>query len=222
MADLHSTLDIQHSTFNIRLDSFMSKTDFQELLDLASERLGGSVLYATDDYFAEKENLLKPARPIWKEHEYTDRGKWMDGWESRRKRTQGHDFAIIRLGAPGVIKGAVIDTSFFRGNYPEHCSIEACAMRVEDDIDALRSAQWIEILPKSPLKGDSENPFDIDSPFAFTHLRLHIYPDGGVARLRIHGEAVPDWHRAGGLENEVDLAAVENGGEVLTCSDMFF
>jgi allantoicase len=196
--------------------------DFRELIDLASERLGGSVLYATDDYFAEKENLLVPSAPVWKEHEYTDRGKWMDGWESRRKRTQGHDFAIIRLGAPGVIKGAVVDTSFFRGNYPDHCSIEACAMRVEDDIDALRSAQWIEILPKSPLKGDSQNLFDIDSPFAFTHLRLHIYPDGGVARLRIHGEPVPDWHRAGGLEHEVDLAAVENGGEVLTCSDMFF
>jgi allantoicase len=196
--------------------------DFRDLIDLASERLGGAVLYATDDYFAEKENLLKPSAPVWKEHEYTDRGKWMDGWESRRKRTQGHDFAIIRLGAPGVIKGAVVDTSFFRGNYPEHCSIEACAMRVEDDIDALRSAQWIEVLPKSTLQGDSQNLFDIDSPFAFTHLRLHIYPDGGVARLRIHGEPVPDWHRAGGLENQVDLAAVENGGEVLTCSDMFF
>src|SRR3954464_10823433 len=96
-------------------------TDFRDALDLASERLGGSVLYATDDYFAEKENLLKPHNAVWKEHEYTDRGKWMDGWESRRKRTPGHDFAIVRLGARGVVRGVVVDTSFFRGNYPSHC-----------------------------------------------------------------------------------------------------
>jgi allantoicase len=196
--------------------------DFRDLIDLASERLGGSVLYATDDYFAEKENLLEPHKAIWKEHEYTDRGKWMDGWESRRKRTPGHDFAIIRLGSPGIVRGVVVDTAFFRGNYPDHCSIEATATKPESDVDALRNAHWIEVLPKSPLKGDSENLFTIDSPLAFTHLRLHIYPDGGVARFRVHGEVVPEWHRAGGLGNEIDLAAIENGGEVLTCSDMFF
>jgi allantoicase len=195
-------------------------TDFRDALDLASERLGGSVLYATDDYFAEKENLLKPSKPVWKEHDYTDRGKWMDGWESRRKRTPGHDFAIVRLGARGVVRGVVVDTSFFRGNYPSHCSIDACAVRPEDDIDSLTN--WIEILPKSALQGDSENLFVIESPYAFTHLRLHIYPDGGVARLRVHGEAVPEWRRAGGLSNELDLAAAENGGDVLACSDMFF
>jgi allantoicase len=189
-------------------------TDFRDALDLASERLGGSVLYATDDYFAEKENLLKPHKAVWKEHEYTDRGKWMDGWESRRKRTPGHDFAIVRLGARGVVRGGVVDTSFFRGNYPSHCSIEACAMRPESDVDALLAADWIEILPKSPLNGDSENFFAIESPYAFTHLRLHIYPDGGVARLRVHGDVVPEWRRAGGLSNELDLAAAENGGDV--------
>jgi allantoicase len=200
----------------------MSKTDFQELLDLASERLGGSVLYATDDYFAEKENLLRPAKPVWKEYEYTDRGKWMDGWESRRKRTPGHDFAIIRLGLRGVIRGVVVDTAYFRGNYPSHCSIEACATPPESDVEALLAANWIEILPKSELKGDSENPFAVDTPYAFTHLRLHIHPDGGVARLRVHGEVVPEWRREGGLSIETDLAAAEHGGDVLACSDMFF
>src|SRR5687768_18599189 len=85
--------------------------DFRDLLDLASERLGGSVVYANDDFFAEKENLIKPAPAVWKEHEYTDRGKWMDGWESRRKRVPGHDFAIIRLGARGVVRGVVVDTA---------------------------------------------------------------------------------------------------------------
>jgi allantoicase len=202
--------------------SIMSTTNFQELLDLASERLGGSVLYATDDYFAEKENLLRPTKPVWKEHEYTDRGKWMDGWESRRKRTPGHDVAIIRLGLRGVIRGVDVDTSFFRGNYPSHCSIEACDVRPETGVEAILDAHWIEILPKSELKGDSENLFAIVSPFAVTHLRLHIYPDGGVARLRVHGEVVPEWRREGGLSIETDLAAAEHGGEVLACSDMFF
>ena len=195
-------------------------TDFRDALDLASERLGGATLYATDDYFAEKENLLKAHAPVWKEHEYTDRGKWMDGWESRRKRTPGHDFAIVRLGARGVVRGVVVDTSFFRGNYPSHCSIEAIDARPETPADEL--TDWAEILPKSSLQGDSENPFTIASPYAFTHLRFHIYPDGGVARLRVHGEVVPDWRRAGGLANELDLAAAENGGDVLSCSDMFF
>src|SRR5437773_9886140 len=133
---LNGEISIQHSTFNIQHSSFLM-SDFRELIDLAVERLGGSVRYATDDFFAEKENLLKPYRAVWKEHEYTDRGKWMDGWESRRKRTPGHDFAIIRLGAPGVIKGGVVDTAFFRGNYPDHVSIEACSMRRESGVDAL-------------------------------------------------------------------------------------
>src|SRR5438045_514625 len=158
--------------------------DFKDLVDLASERLGGFVLFATDDYFAAKENLLKQSKAVWKEHEYTPRGKWMDGWESRRKRTPGHDHAIIRLGAPGVIRGFVIDTAFFRGNYPAECSIEGTFAPFESLHDSL--TEWTEILPKTALRGDSENEFAITSPFAFTHLRFHIYPDGGVARLRVH------------------------------------
>lgn len=197
-------------------------SNFQTLLDLAAERLGGSVIDASDDYFAEKENLLKPSKPVWKEHEYTDRGKWMDGWESRRKRTAGHDYAIIRLGARGIVRGVVVDTAFFRGNYPDSCSIEAASLRSDAPLDALPAAEWREILPQSKLKGDSENSFDIDAPFAVTHLRFNIFPDGGVARLRVHGEVVPDFHAAGGLDNLLDLAAVENGGDVLGCSDMFF
>ena len=196
--------------------------DTKELVDLAAERLGGSVLYATDDFFAPKENLLKASKPVWKEDEYTDRGKWMDGWESRRKRTSGHDFAIVRLGVAGCIRGALVDTAFFRGNYPSHCSIEACALPPETDVDSLLKAEWLEILPKSELQGDDENFFNIENPYAFTHLRFHIYPDGGVARLRVYGDVVPEWHRDGGLQNEIDLAAIEHGGQVLTCSDMFF
>jgi allantoicase len=191
-------------------------------LDLASERLGGCVLYANDDYFAEKENLLKPSKPVWKEHEYTDRGKWMDGWESRRKRVPGYDFAIIRLGLRGVVRNVVIDTAFFRGNFPESASLEGTSIRVDAPIEQLLTAEWRPLLQRSTLQGDHENTFTIDSTDAISHVRLNIFPDGGVARLRVHGEVVPDWRLVGGLGNEIDLAAAENGAQVLTCSDMFF
>jgi allantoicase len=196
--------------------------DFRDLVDLAGERLGASVVYANDDFFAEKENLIRQAKPVWKEHEYTDRGKWMDGWESRRRRTPGHDFAIVRLGARGVVRGVVVDTAFFRGNFPEACSIDGVSMSADAPVDDLLTATWQPMLPKVALEGDSENLFGIDFGYAVTHIRFNIFPDGGVARLRVHGDPIPDWHRAGGLSSEVDLAAVENGGEVLACSDMFF
>lgn len=199
-------------------------SDFREMTDLAAERLGGAVVYANDEFFAGKENLLKPEAPVWKEHEYTDRGKWMDGWETRRRRTPGHDTCIIRLGVPGIVKGAVVDTAFFRGNYPESCSIEGCRAPANADVEALLSSEleWSQLLSKSPLQGNHENEFGIDHPHAFTHIRFNIFPDGGVARLRLHGEVVPEWRTAGGLGGEIDLAAIEHGGEVLTCSDMFF
>jgi len=198
--------------------------DFTELIDLASEKLGGAVLFANDDFFAPKENLLKTAAPIFIEGKYTERGKWMDGWESRRRRTPGFDWAIIRLGLPGIVRGVVVDTSFFRGNFPEHCSLEAAALDgLPTESELLDpSVNWIPILPQMPLAGDSQNPFAIDSNLPVTHLRFAIYPDGGVARLRVYGEVLPDWERLRRLGGHVDLASVENGGLVLSCSDMFF
>jgi allantoicase len=197
--------------------------NYTELIDLASERLGGAVLYANDDFFAEKENLLKPSAPVFIEGKYTDRGKWMDGWESRRRRTPGFDWCIIRLGLPGIIRGVVVDTSFFRGNYPEQCSLEACTVDGQPDVEKLMSdaTEWTEILPVSQLQGDSQNPFAIHSERRVTHLRFRIFPDGGVARLRVYGEVVPDWESLA-RRGEIDLAAAENGALVLACSDMFF
>lgn len=206
---------------------------FLDHYDLASIRLGGSVLSASDDFFAEKENLLLPHPAVWKEHEYTDRGKWMDGWESRRKRTPGHtsgpgtpwnDWAIIRLGVPGILRGAVVDTAFFRGNYPESCSIEGTAAPIDAHPDLLcaEETEWVEALPRSTLQGNFRNLFEINCPWAFTHVRLRIFPDGGVARLRLHGDVVPDWPRRGHAKGEIDLAAAEHGGDVLIASDMFF
>ena len=198
--------------------------DFIELIDLASERLGGAVLVANDEFFAPKENLLKPGAPVFIEGKYTDRGKWMDGWETRRRRTPGLDWCIIRLGLAGIIRGVVVDTSYFKGNYPEQCSLEACALEGLPAIEELAgdSMQWTEILPQSNLNGDSPNPFPIDTKERFTHLRFKIYPDGGVARLRVYGEVMPDWERLERIGGQLDLAAVENGGLVLACSDMFF
>jgi allantoicase len=198
--------------------------EFTELIDLASERLGGAVLFANDEFFAPKENLLKPSVPIFIEGKYTDLGKWMDGWESRRRRTPGFDWCIIRLGLPGVIRGVVVDTSHFKGNYPEQCSLEACTIDGLPTTEQLtaESLPWTEILPKTNLSGDSLNPFEIAGDSRWTHLRFKIFPDGGVARLRVFGEVVLDWNRLKQIGGELDLAAVENGGMVLSCSDMFF
>lgn len=198
--------------------------DFRELIDLASERLGGAVLYANDDFFAPKENLLKADTPIFIEGKYTDRGKWMDGWESRRRRTPGFDWCIIRLGLPGIVRGVVVDTSYFRGNYPEHCSLDGTALSgLPTEAELISDViHWVRLLPQMPLKGDSQNPFPIQYDERVTHLRLKIFPDGGVARLRVYGEVLADWlqlKRAGGY---IDLAAAENGALVLSCSDMFF
>ncbi len=198
-------------------------TDFTELIDLASQSLGGSVLWANDDFFAAKENLLKAEAAEWREHEYTDRGKWMDGWETRRRREPGFDTCVVRLGLPGVIRGVVVDTSYFRGNSPADCSLEGAVIEPAHlDLDSIHSAHWTELLPRAALQGDSKNPFVIASAQRFTHLRFHIYPDGGVARLRAHGEVVPDWARLSSSGGLIDLASIENGGLSLACSDMFF
>jgi allantoicase len=198
--------------------------DFTELIDLASERLGGAVLFANDDFFAPKENLLRSSAPIFVEGKYTDLGKWMDGWETRRRRTPGFDWCTVRLGLPGVIRGVVVDTSHFKGNYPEQCSLEACTIDGLPTTEQLvgDSVSWTEILPQTNLNGDCPNPFAISSDQRWTHLRFKIYPDGGVARLRVYGEVAPNWNRLQQISGEIDLAAVENGGLVLSCSDMFF
>jgi len=196
-------------------------SEFSDLLDLASERVGGRVLAANDDFFAPKENLIKAAKPVWIEDKYTDRGKWMDGWESRRRRTPGHDWCILQLGIPGIISQVVVDTSYFRGNFPESCSLEACAIE-QSNVELAGGTPWAEVLPRSQLKGDSQNTFTITDPHRYTHLRLNIYPDGGVARLRTFGEAVPELEHVPDSAGLSDLAAVHHGGRILDCSDKFF
>lgn len=197
-------------------------TAFTDLIDLASERLGGAVIAANDEFFAPKEGLIKPSKPEWKEGLYTERGKWMDGWETRRRRSPGHDWAIVKLGAPGLVRGVVIDTSFFTGNYPEKASIDACALGDNASLEGILSGavHWDSLLPQTALQGNTTNVFEISGQRRrVTHLRLNIFPDGGVARLRVHGEVVPD---ADVFNREADLAAMENGGFVVSCSDMHY
>ena len=203
-------------------------SEYQKLPNLASARLGAHVIAANDDFFAPKENLLKDSKPIFIDGKYTGRGKWMDGWETRRRRTPGHDWCIVRLGLPGLIRAVIVDTSFFRGNFPEQCSLEACAIPIETgakrELAALDapSCKWYELLPQSDLKGDSENIFEIKGGHRFTHVRLKIYPDGGVARLRIHGEVVPTSPISAKSSRDFDLAAIQNGGRIIAASDDFY
>jgi allantoicase len=194
---------------------------FAQLTDLAAERLGGQVLYSTDDFFAEKENLIKPTRGIFIADKYTDRGKWMDGWESRRKRTPGHDWAIVKLATSGKIKGFDIDTNFFLGNHPPHASVEAAYLSDDSHITDWETVEWKEILTQSHLDPGSQNFYECQDEAIYTHLRLHIYPDGGVARFRVYGEVFKNWNEVS--ENQViDLAAAINGGQAIACNDMFF
>jgi allantoicase len=266
-------------------------TDFTELVDLAAARLGGMVVAANDEFFAPADNLLHPDPPVWIEGKYTDRGKWMDGWETRRRRTPGHDWCLIRLGLPGIIRGVVIDTTHFTGNYPEACSIDGYDLTDHDplpdaappppapgnsahDVRSFRntgnpapdvreradggpavaadmpppapaadmsppvpaaaagdmpppaaaaaagmkpSAPRAGILGETPLEGNSVHVVSVDNPHRVTHVRFNIYPDGGVARLRVHGEVVPD-----DLAGEIDLAAVRNGGLVVDASGEYY
>ncbi len=198
----------------------MTEPGFTQLPDLAVRTLGGSVPAANDEFFAERENLVRAAAPVYQPHTFGHKGQIYDGWETRRRREPGHDQAIIQLGAPGVVHGVNIDTSHFRGNYPTSASVEACGVEGYPSPEELADAEWVTIVPESELAGDAHNMFAASSDRRFTHVRLTIHPDGGVARLRVHGEVVPDPRLLAGMP--LDLAALENGGVVTGCSNMFF
>ena len=193
------------------------------VVDLASARLGGAAVLANDEFFAEKENLLEPGRGIFIPDKYTDHGKWMDGWETRRRRTPGHDWCVVQLGLRGVIKQVDIDTNHFLGNHPPFASFDACCLTnaLPGEVTAAEALSWAPILAQSPLQPGSQNLFAITHEQTWTHVRLNIFPDGGVARLRVYGIVVPDWSKLKPGEL-IDLAAIENGGVPLACSDMFF
>lgn len=205
-------------------------TAFHGLIDLASASLGGKALATSDDFFAEMQNLLTPEPAVFVPGKYTERGKWMDGWESRRKRGPGHDYCLVRLGIAGEVLALDIDTSHFIGNHPAFASVEAAFIEGDVPIAELERRPFRELLAQSPLLPGAQNLFVAAPLGVISHLRLNIFPDGGVARLRAYGKVAPDW-RAPVLDDETrahvapgqfDLAALENGAASLACSDAHF
>ena len=197
----------------------MNQESKQAWPDLAGRVLGGSVIYANDELFAERENLIKPEDPVFQPHTFGNKGQIMDGWETRRRREPGSDSAIVRLGCGGLVRRVVVDTSYFTGNYPPEVSVEACGAEGYPSPAELAAAQWTTLVPRSAVAGDARNEFDVGAGPRVTHVRLTIFPDGGVARLRVYGEPVPDPRL---LPATIDLAALENGAVVTDCSNMFY
>ncbi|HEV7627110.1 MAG TPA: allantoicase [Streptomyces sp.] len=206
---------------------------FTHLVDLADRRLGAGVIAANDEFFAERENLIEPEPAVFDPGRFGHKGKIMDGWESRRRRGaraqeplptgDDHDWALVRLGAPGVLRGIVVDTAHFRGNYPRAVSVEATQMDGAPSLEELLAdgVEWTTVVAKTDIGGHAANGFAVTAGKRFTHLRVNQHPDGGIARLRAYGEVVPDpgWLSALGT---FDLVALENGGAVEDASDRFY
>ncbi|MBO0663617.1 allantoicase [Jiella sp. MQZ9-1] len=188
----------------------------RRFVDLAQPRLGTDVIFATDDFFADKARMIDPALPVFYPDRFDDHGKWMDGWESRRKRVPGHDHAVIRLGQRGRVAAIDVDTAFFTGNFPPEAMIEAADTADEPSDDA-----WRTIVPRAALNGNSHNLFTVDDDTPVRWLRLHIYPDGGVARLRVFGTIEKDWNEVASDER-IDLVAMENGGTAVAWNDAHY
>ena len=188
-------------------------------VNLADPRLGAQALAASDEFFAPKERMLSPEPAVFIPGKYDEHGKWMDGWETRRKRTSGYDWCTLKLARPGKIKGVDIDTSHFTGNFPPAASLEAACLPAGATPDS--ATQWTEIVPSTTLAGNSHHYLEVTDSGVYTHLRLNLYPDGGVARLRVYGQPQVDWSGAKAGES-VDLAAMENGAYVVAVNNQHF
>jgi allantoicase len=188
------------------------------MVDLISSAVGGRIIEFNDEFFAPASNLISHADPI-SNSEYTDHGKWMDGWETRRRREPGHDWCVIALGVPGRVRQVTVDTSFFTGNYAESFSLDGCG---DADDTALVTAEWEEVLPQTPLSGDSRATFSVSNPHRLGYLRLNIFPDGGVARLRVEGTPIPSKSLVCSDSAPIDLLSMLIGGEAVNASDVHY
>jgi allantoicase len=185
------------------------------LIDLAQPRLGTKVIYKTDDFFASANRIINPTEPVFKVGVFDKHGKWMDGWESRRKRTAGHDFIIIKLGKPGTIKKVDVDTSHFNGNQPAMISIEGA----NSNSNKINQLNWQPLLSKKKTKANSHHYFTVNSNKVFTHIKFNIFPDGGVARLRLYGSIA----KSNKLKNKkINLASLLDGSSVIACNNEHF
>ena len=194
-----------------------------ELIDLASRAVGGGVVAASDETFAEKENLVTAAAPTHAAHTFGHKGQVYDGWETRRRRDDlgpdGDDWAVVRLGLPGIVHRVVVDTAFFDGNHPVSADVDTCWIEGHPAPDEVVAGPW-ERLCGAELQGDTAHTVEAEVPRAATHVRLRIHPDGGVARLRVLGAVLPDVRRWRGIG--VDLASLAAGGRVLDASNRHY
>ncbi len=210
--------------------STSEQAGFYGLVDLAARAFGGRAIACSDDFFASMHHLVEPGRGVFIAGKFTENGKWMDGWESRRKRGPGHDWCILELGAPGVVRALDIDTNHFLGNHPPYASLEGCRAGAGASLAELSAAAWEPLLRQAPLRPGSQNLFLAQAAQAVSHVRLNIFPDGGVARLRVYGSVEADFSRVDADADTaprlapgwVDLVALRNGGMPLSCSDAFF
>jgi allantoicase len=186
------------------------------LIDLAQPRLGSTVIFRTDDFFASADRIIDPSEPVFKEGLFDKNGKWMDGWESRRKRTPGHDYLIIKLGKPGSISKVNVDTSHFNGNQPSKISIEACNSKS----DNIKNFKWKSLLGKKKTKANSPHIFKTFSKSVFTHIKLNIFPDGGVARIRLYGNISKEKNDF--RNKTINLASLLDGASVIACNNEHF
>ena len=185
------------------------------LIDLAQPRLGTKIIYKTDDFFAPANRIISPTNPIFKEGVFDKHGKWMDGWESRRKRTPGHDYIILKLGKPGTISKIDIDTSHFNGNQPAMISVEG----TYSHSNKINKLKWTSILPKKKTKANSHHFFTVKNKKIFTHIKFNIFPDGGVARLRLYGSI----GKSEKFKNKkINLASLLDGASVIACNNEHF
>lgn len=194
----------------------------QDLINVASCELGSKIIFTTDEFFAKAEKMLAESEAVFKD-EYDENGHWMDGWETRRRRDGGNDFCIIKLGNISKISSFLVDTSHFRGNYPLAVSIKGCNEKEIDDesfIKQIDSFKWLELLEQSDLEGDKKQNFSSKNFSEITHLKVDIYPDGGIARFKAFGEICFD-EKLYEKEN-INVVSMKNGARAVYTNNEFF
>ena len=185
------------------------------MIDLAQARLGSKVVYKTDEFFAEADRIISSNRPVFLKDKFDKHGKWMDGWETRRRRSKGYDYLIIRLGKIGKISQINIDTTHFNGNQPDYASLQACYCK--KNIPS-RKVKWKTVLSKKKIKPNVHNIFNVKNDSVFSHIKLNIFPDGGVARLRLFGKILPRLN----YKKIINLSSLLNGASIVACNNEHF
>ena len=195
----------------------MTNNQTPTLVNLASPKMGTKIISVSDEFFGEATRMLDDKEAVFIEDKYDNHGKWMDGWESKRRRDGGNDWAIIKLGSPGVISQVEVDTSFFTGNFPPFFSIEGTYSQETPT----NENEWVSLITKSSLIGDQKNNFNIETNVIINYVRLQIFPDGGVARLRLFGEVKYDWSKFNNDEL-IELSSLNLGGSIIAYNNAHY